>query len=166
MLFLLHLPPPHHSWHHRHVTYPYHVIFTWDFVFNRCTLPRESWPELLGTSSSLHLFPHRSNDICILCNLHWNTATNTWGIRPWFFLIPISTRPPSWAAQRFFLRRWTEALRISKKPPQLLALLQNLCYKGILKPLRWGADTPFNNTQPTPMQSFSLGALQRHTRKS
>lgn len=29
--------PPHHSWHHRHVTYPYHLIFTWDFTFNRCT---------------------------------------------------------------------------------------------------------------------------------
>lgn len=51
-------------------------------------------------------------------------------------------------------------------PPQLLALLQDLCYKHILAPLRWRADTSFDNTQPTLTQCFSAGASQSCTRES
>lgn len=70
---------------------------------------------------------------------------------------PIYIQPPS------FICQWDEGVDTSTAPCPASG---SLCYKHILTSLRWRADTSFDNTQPTLMQGFSVGASQSCTKGS
>lgn len=121
--------------------------------------PWQSQPELLWASfSSLHFFSHvEIMTIALHCSC-WNTANGFWGRKILSFLPSTSNHHPvhlhmpvAWGC--WHLHSSLPWFRISH-------------YKHILTPLRWRADTSFDNTQPTLMQCFSGGASQSCTKES